>query len=140
MENNDPAIVAEISKAIGEEPYYQAGISDRYLLDTFRMPESVSVLEWLLIGAIGNRLELEIVLNGKPLDFGPELKKRDLEEVLSDVKNEVDTFLDIHNFPSPSISYYNIFGKEMRPAWVLLAASCVTLPFSPFTGIPLVLA
>ena len=28
----------------------------------------------------------------------------------------------------------------MRPAWVLLAASCVTLPFSPFTGIPLVLA
>ena len=59
---------------------------------------------------------------------------------MSDVKNEVDIFLDIHNFPSPSISYYNIFGKEMRPAWVLLAASCVTLPFSPFTGIPLVLA
>ena len=140
MRNNDSTIITVISKAIGEEPYYQAGISDRYIYSALTELEGLGALEWLLMREMQNIWEFVKINEGKLINFGPELKKRDLEEVLSDVKKEVDNLLDTNNCSSPSINYDSIFGKEMRLAWMLLAASCFTLPLSPLAGIPLVLA
>lgn len=78
-----------------------------------RRRRGVSDLEALLEQQKNRFLELRSQKKDGALDFGKKPKRKDLPEILTDIKSLVDPFLGIEGvIEAPKIRYFSLFGQD----------------------------
>lgn len=88
-------------------------------------PGLVPLLEDLLDSNSSSLRELQNLKERNMLDFGRKVSSRNIEAIFSEVKKEVDSFLDVKNITNPSLVSYSFFPKHAGLFWLYLANACV---------------
>jgi len=89
---------------------YLSQISDENLISLLLKKEKISALEELLF-IESKKLEL-FRKKKRRFDLGRKINYEELPELFSEVKEEIDNFLDIKNVTFPNIKYSSLFDKE----------------------------
>lgn len=97
---------------------------------TFRQallkPELVPLLEDLLDSSSSSLRELQNLKERNMLDLGRKVSSRNIEAILSEVKKDVDSFLDVKDISKPSLASYSFFPQHASLFWpYLFDAGCL---------------
>ena len=88
---------------------YLDTITNKSLEDKLMWIDNLQVLEHLLNLAICDRIKFNHFRKTDRFNLGKKVKEKDLEELLVEVKEKVDSFLEVENIDNPNLHYYSPF-------------------------------
>lgn len=84
-------------------------ITNEFLEDKLMRIDNIQVLEHLLNLSISDSMKFNHFRKTDKFNLGKKVKENDLEELLVEVKEKVDSFLEVENIDDPNLHYYSPF-------------------------------